>query len=119
MLSRSATRCVRALHTCPPLSQAKKPAGGKSAPAAAAPTEVFDLKTTIPTNLLKTGPEPTYQPESAYPAWLFPLLDPPKLLSEHVLGGLANVPPEDMKRVFRLANKKRIKDANDAARKIK
>jgi hypothetical protein len=39
------------------------------------------------------------------------------MLEDYVMGGLENVPQGEMKRVFRLANKRRIKEANDAKRK--
>lgn len=39
------------------------------------------------------------------------------MLEDYVMGGLENVPQDEMKRVFRLANKRKIKEANDSRRK--
>ncbi len=89
--------------------------GGPAAPAAVA--EVFDLSKVVPVNLLKEGPEPEIKPDSEYPPWVFTLTDERPILEDLVMKGLENVKPADMKRVFRLANKRRIKANNIATAK--
>ena len=61
--------------------------------------------------------EPVYKAEDQYPPWLFKLLDEKPILEDYVMKGLENVPTGEMKRVFRLANKRRIKEYNTAHRK--
>jgi hypothetical protein len=39
------------------------------------------------------------------------------MLEDYVMKGLEHVPQGEMKRVFRLANKRKIKEGNDARRK--
>jgi hypothetical protein len=61
--------------------------------------------------------EPEYKADSEYPPWLFSLLDEKPMLEDYVMKGLEHVPNDEMKRVFRLANKRKIKEANDSRRK--
>lgn len=63
------------------------------------------------------GPEPEYQPDSAYPPWVFKLLEEKPLLEDIVMKGMEKVPREQMKSVFRMANKRQIKEANTKRRK--
>jgi len=63
------------------------------------------------------GGEPEYKADDQYPPWLFKLIDEKPILEDYVMKGLENVPTGDMKRVFRLANKRRIKEYNTAHRK--
>ena len=60
----------------------------------------------------KDEPEPELKPDSEYPAWVFRLTEERPILEDLVMRGLEHVPAKDMKRVFRLANKKRIKESN-------
>ena len=64
------------------------------------------------------GADPEYQADDKYPPWLFKLLDERPMLEDFIMKGLEKVPREEMKMVFRLANKRRIKEANDAKRKV-
>lgn len=63
------------------------------------------------------GPEPEYQSDSAYPPWLFKLLEEKPILEDYIMMGLDKVPQEEMKRVYRMANKRRVKAGNDERRK--
>ncbi len=65
------------------------------------------------------GAEPEYKAESEYPPWLFKLLEEKPLLEDYIMKGLENVPEQDMKMVFRMANKRRVKANNDRMRKEK
>ena len=80
--------------------------------AAAPAAETFDLSKVVPCQLLKEGADPELQPDAAYPDWVFRLTEDRPLLEDLVMRGLEHVPEKDMKRVFRLANKQRIKLAN-------
>ena len=100
----------RALHACAPLLQAKKKA--PAAAAAPAVVESYDLKTQIPVNLLKEGPEPTYKADKEYPAWLFKLLDDPPMAAELLMRGVENLSLAELKAVRRRANKDRLLTTN-------
>jgi large subunit ribosomal protein L54 len=116
-------RALSALRASAPLLQkggaaAKKGGGGGGGAAAAAPAaETFDLAKVVPCQLLKEGADPELQPDAAYPEWVFRLTEDRPLLEDLVMRGLEHVEPKDMKRVFRVANKRRIKAANLAAAK--
>ena len=67
---------------------------------------------------LSDGPEPEYKPINEYPEWLEKLVDArPMILEDYIMRGMENVPDDELKQVFRTANKRRIKEANDAKRK--
>ena len=72
--------------------------------------------THLPRVLRADGSDPEYQADDKYPPWLFQLLDEKPMLEDFVMKGLENVPPKDMKAVFRMANKRRIKAENDKRR---
>jgi hypothetical protein len=63
------------------------------------------------------GGEPEYKADDQYPPWLFKLIDEKPILEDYVMQGLENVPTGEMKRVFRIANKRRIKEYNTSIRK--
>ena len=65
------------------------------------------------------GAEPEYKADSEYPPWVFSLLDEKPLLEDFVMNGLDKVPPPQMKLVFRMANKRRLKANNAAVKKEK
>ena len=92
---------ARGLHVSACAAQAgakKKPAGGGGggggggaggAAAPAAGEEKFDLTRVVPVNLRKDGTDPELQAESAYPPWLFALLDDKPILADQVQKGCA------------------------------
>ena len=100
----------RFLHASAPVWQAKK----KAPAAAAAPTvaESYDLKTQIPVNLLKEGPEPTYKADKEYPEWLFKLLEDPPMAAELLMRGVEHMSQKELKTVRRRANKDRLLNNN-------
>ena len=104
-------RGARALHLSAALLQAKAKKG-PAGPAAPVIVEKFDLTTQIPVNLLKEGDEPVYKPDDAYPPWLWTLLEEPPLLDDLAMKGVENLTQAELKRVIRLASKKRIKTRN-------
>lgn len=113
----SPRRFSRLFHATPSAAQAK----AKAKPAAAAGpavVEKYDLSTQIPVNLLKEGAEPTYAPDDAYPPWLWTLLDEPPLLEDLAMKGVEKLTQSELKRVIRLASKRRIKEKNDASAKV-
>lgn len=63
------------------------------------------------------GAEPEYKDDKEYPEWVFKLLEEKPLLEDYVMKGLENVPRERMKSVFRMASKRKIKEANSAREK--
>jgi len=91
----------------------KKEAG----PAGPAFEEKFDIKTQIPVNILKEGADPVYQADDKYPSWIYTLLEDKPILEDYIMKGLENAPPEKMKMVFRMANKRKIKAKNSENRK--
>ena len=109
---RSAWRGVRALHVTASLSQAKAKGKGPATAAAPAVVEKYNLTTQIPVNLLKEGDEPVYKPDDAYPPWLWTLLNEPPLLDDLAMRGVEKLSQPELKRVIRLASKKRIKQRN-------
>lgn len=66
---------------------------------------------------LAEGGEPEYKEDSAYPPWVFKLLEEKPLLEDMVMKGIENVPTEQMQTVFRMANKRRIKERNTGSAK--
>lgn len=92
-----------------------KAKGGGAAPAA--PVESFDLARQIPVNLLKDGPEPEYGPDSAYPPWLFELLEEPPPVEDLLMRGVEALSVPELKAVARAASKRRIKEANAGSAK--
>jgi hypothetical protein len=68
-------------------------------------------------NAAAEGPEPEYKAESEYPPWVFSMIEEKPLLEDFIMKGLEKVPNEKMKMVFRMANKRQIKEGNNARRK--
>jgi hypothetical protein len=108
---------LRSLHASSAVLQAKSKAK-PAATAGPAIVEKYDLSTQIPVNLLKEGAEPTYQPDDAYPPWLWTLLDDPPLLEDLAMKGVEKLTQSELKRIIRLASKRRIKEKNDATAKV-
>ena len=94
------------------LQQAKGKGKGPATASAPAIVEKYDLTTQIPVNLLKEGDEPIYRPDESYPPWLWTLLEEPPLLDDLAMKGVENLTQPELKRVIRMASKKRIKTRN-------
>jgi len=107
-----AARGSRAFHASTSLLQAKAKGKGPAAASAPAIVEKYDLTTQIPVNLLKEGDEPIYRPDESYPPWLWTLLEEPPLLDDLAMKGVEHLTQPELKRVIRMASKKRIKTRN-------
>jgi hypothetical protein len=118
LVAAAAAAPARGFRASAAASQAKAKAKPGAAAAGPAVVEKYDLATQIPVNLLKEGDEPTYQPDAAYPPWLWTLLDEPPLLEDLAMKGVERLTQPELKRVIRLASKKKIKTRNDATSKI-
>jgi len=118
----AAAAARRGLHASAAAAQQAKGGAKKGAaagPAAPAVVEKYDLATQIPVNLLKEGAEPAYKPDAEYPPWLWELLAEPPLLDDLVMRGVERLAQPELKRVIRIASKRRIKEANASTRKTK
>ena len=93
--------------------------GALDSAAAPAVVETYDLKTQIPVNLLKEGPEPTYKPDKEYPEWVFKLLEDPPMAAELLMGGVENMTQRELRGVRRRANKDRLLNNNVNTEKTK
>lgn len=100
-----------------PLAQQAAKAKKGAAVAAPVVVEKYDLTKQIPVNVLKEGPEPEYQPDSAYPPWLARLLDEKPLVEDVLMRGVENLTQPEMKLVIRATRKHRIKTSNAASEK--
>ena len=107
----------RSLHASRAVAQQAKAKGKGAAVAAPVLVEKYDLATQIPVNLLKEGPEPEYQPDSAYPPWLARLLDEKPLVEDVLMRGVENLTQPQMKLVIRATRKHRIKTRNASTEK--
>ncbi|GIL49489.1 hypothetical protein Vafri_5815 [Volvox africanus] len=108
---RSRWSALLGLHLRAPLP----PSGGKKGSKDRGPRKIGELSTEVATGcgLMKNESDPPIRPDNEYPEWLFKLLEPRPTIKElekmYQEGGLA---VEELRRLWRLKNKERIKESN-------
>lgn len=94
------------------------PGKGKGGGSNAIVEEAIDLAHFVPTNIYKEGQHAELKDPSAYPEWLFKLLEPQPTLGELERAGFETLELEDQRRYLNLGNRRRVKNTNaDKAKK--
>lgn len=110
---RLAARCAKSLGGVRTFAAPGKGKGG----AAAVVEEEVDLTRVVPVNIYKEGAHPELKDPKEYPEWLFSLLDVKPPLGELERAGFDNLPLEEQRRYLTLANRRFVKQNNDAKAK--